>query len=399
MEEEKKENEAEAKESLDDDFADAKDPEEEAKKAEEEAKRQAEEEERKKDEEEAAAKDKEPDPYPEQPSYEYGDKNLEAMELSRQDFYKGYKKTNTVKLIISIAGLVLIILGWVLPTVLGWGSGTTPMVIALIVAAVVLVALGIESFVSRKSSDKKVNAYFNELYGHLNDYLFEGMDVQGLQGTVDSKITKEEFAKNGMFPSAVSIGSRDNITFSYEGTDFALCDAAAQKDAGKGLSTVFVGKYLRSNNAISGEGEGLLLYFRGNKRALPPKEAMASLPKLERNDTYEIYGDRSFLPYLTEEVKDLLAEIHTNKTLVDVSIAIKPGKTYFALGYEDSLMVLPMQKPYNPGPTREYRDELKLFLAIGQALNKEVAKEEAPVENKEEAPSSEPAKENEEKAA
>ena len=63
-----------------------------------------------------------------------------------------------------------------------------------------------------------------------------------------------------------------------------------------------------------------------------------------------------------------MKEIHTNKVLVDVAIAIKPGKTYFALGYEDSLMVLPMQKPFNPGPTQEYKQELELFLNLAYAF-------------------------------
>lgn len=366
---ENKENpveEVETKDVIDDDFADTKAVEEakkrEEKKKEEEAAKAVE-------EQEQEELDDQPDPFPEQDSYEYQDLALDEIEKARKDFYSSYKKMNRWKIALSIVGLAIIVLFWILPNVLHWGgeNSMVPMMVSLGVAAGVLVALGVMSYVTRKGNDKKIKAYFSVLYGKLNAYLFSGLPVGEIQGSADSKITKEEFQANGMYPKVISIGSRDNITFTYRDMDCSLADCAAQKDAGKAMQTVFVGKYLRTANSFQGSENGLVLYFRGNKRALPP-ESLPNLNLLEKNKTYAVYGDPADKKFLTPKIRSLLKGIHTNKVLVDVAIAIKPGKTYFALGYEDSLMVLPMQKPFNPGPTQEYKEELAFFLELAYAF-------------------------------
>ncbi len=350
----------------DDDFTDTKRNAEieaaKVKKAEEDAAKKEE------DEEEEALEEL-PDPFPEQASYEYSDDLLDNIEKARVAFYKEYKKNNGIKIAVSVVGLAIIILFWILPNTLHWGgdNSVVPMVVSLSVAAGVLVLLGLMSFLTRKANDKRIKAYFGVLYDNLNQYLFTGIPAENIQGKVEDKISKDEFAACGMYPGASSIGSRDNITFTYQGMDCALADAAAQKEAGKAMQTVFVGKYLRTANNFQGKEDGLVIYFRGNKRALPP-EILPKLNLLEKNKFYKIYGDPSDKKYLTPKIRSMLKEIHTNKVLVDVAIAIKPGRTYFALGYEDSLMVLPMQKPFNPGPTREYKEELAMFLELAYAL-------------------------------
>ncbi len=376
---ENKENpveEVETKDVIDDDFADTKAVEEakkrEEKKKEEEAAKAVE-------EQEQEELDDQPDPFPEQDSYEYQDLALDEIEKARKDFYSSYKKMNRWKIALSIVGLAIIVLFWILPNVLHWGgeNSMVPMMVSLGVAAGVLVALGVMSYVTRKGNDKKIKAYFSVLYGKLNAYLFSGLPVGEIQGSADSKITKEEFQANGMYPKVISIGSRDNITFTYRDMDCSLADCAAQKDAGKAMQTVFVGKYLRTANSFQGSENGLVLYFRGNKRALPP-ESLPNLNLLEKNKTYAVYGDPADKKFLTPKIRSLLKGIHTNKVLVDVAIAIKPGKTYFALGYEDSLMVLPMQKPFNPGPTQEYKEELAFFLELAYAFYQKKGESEEP---------------------
>lgn len=376
MEEEKKENFPEQEEKPgqetiaepieDDDFTDTK---RNAEIAAAKEKKEAEIAEKKQEEEEEEALEELPDPFPEQSSYEYTDDLLDNIEKARIAFYKEYKKFNGIKIAISVVGLAVIILFWILPNVLKWGGDNSmvPMVVSLSVAAGVLALLGVMSFLTRKANDKRVKTYFGVLYENLNRYLFNGIPVENIQGKVEDKISKDEFAACGMYPGASSIGSRDNITFAYRDMDCALADAAAQKEAGKAMQTVFVGKYLRTANNFQGKEDGLVIYFRGNKRALPP-EILPKLNLLEKNKFYKIYGDPSDKKYLTPKIRSLLKEIHTNKVLVDVAIAIKPGKTYFALGYEDTLMVLPMQKPFNPGPTREYKEELAMFLELAYAF-------------------------------
>lgn len=349
------EKETKIEEELDEDFADA---------VKEEAKAEPEPEPVKEPE-----KEPEPEPEPEPESYEYSDESLSQIEIKRQEFYRYYKKNGLIKMIVSISVLVVILLGWILPSTLMKNAGTLPLIIALGIAVVGVIGLAVMSFVSRKANDKHIKQYFNVYYDKTYEFVFKDKGVTNIEGYVDAKITKDEFLDNGMYPSTYTVGSRDNITFSHEGLDFALCDAAAQKEAGKGLATIFVGKYLRAPNTFEGSQEGLVIYFKGNDRALPP-ETLTTLNRLEETSKYTIYGSSGDKKFIDNKIRSLLKKITTDKVLVDVAIAIKPGKTYFCLGYEDSLMVLPMQKPFNPAPTEKLANDMAIFLDLAHSFNK-----------------------------
>ena len=88
-----------------------------------------------------------------------------------------------------------------------------------------------------------------------------------------------------------------------------------------------------------------------------------------------VYGEAGAKRALTKKVRDAIAKFQTNETLCDVSIVIKEGKTFVLLGYEDTLMVLPMEKPFNPAPTTQFKNDFAKVLALVDASNfKEEAK-------------------------
>ena len=165
-----------------------------------------------------------------------------------------------------------------------------------------------------------------------------------------------------------SVGSRDNITFTYRDMTCALADAAASVDGGKALQTIFVGKYLRTHNKLNVSDEGLLIYFSGNERALPP-EKMKTLHLCERTKRFKMYGSSQDKKVLGKKIRDGLARIRTDKLLVDVTIVIKPGRTYWYLGYEDDIMVLPNEKPFDTRFIKEYRWQIADILETARFMN------------------------------
>lgn len=64
-----------------------------------------------------------------------------------------------------------------------------------------------------------------------------------------------------------------------------------------------------------------------------------------------------------------MAKIRTNKLLVDVTIVIKSGRTYWYLGYEDDIMVLPNDKMFDPRFIKEYKEQIALILDAALLLN------------------------------
>lgn len=304
---------------------------------------------------------KEPAPAPAKGkiTIEYPDENLGKVELARQEFYKVYRKSNIVKWVVTAVCLLLIVCGWLIPNAIA-ALKEYSMIIALIACGVGLVTLLVFNYFWKKNVQTAMNRYFREYYEHTNAYVFADR-VTNLEGSIDNKIEDEELKNCDLYKDIGKVGSRATYTFEYDGKTVKVCDAAAQVIAGKALHTVFVGKYLYTTNEY--KGSDILIYFKGNKRALPPTN-LAGRKVFSDSKNIVIYGDKGTEKVITARVREALNEFKTNKTFVDMAISIREGMTYFAMGYEDDLMVIALEKPFDPNPTVQYAGDLRKVLKL-----------------------------------
>ena len=362
MEEEKKvvEENKEVTEVAEDEFLDS--PKEEAVKEEPKAEEPKEEEVKK----EKNKKEENEEPA----SYEYSDPRLEDIEEARIAWFTSYKTKNRLKILIFVCLLMIMLVGWILPTTLIRNQGMLPLYIALGICAGALVILATVSTVIRRIQGRNINEYFRTYYHAVDDYVFDGLNIKNVEGDINDKITMEEFSNMSVYYPVSQVGSRNNITFTYNGMGCALADVAAEKDGGRALQTIFVGKYLRCDNKLEvKDPSGLVIYFGGNKKALPP-EGLDKLAKLFETKTYSVYGGADDKKLLTKAMKDELGKFKMTDLLCDVTIVIKSGRTFIGLGYDDPLMVLPSQKPFNPEFVMEFKGEFKDFINFALLLNK-----------------------------
>ena len=301
-------------------------------------------------------------------SEEFDDPALQRIEDARVAWMKDFRLHSRIRTIISIVVVLAMLGGGLLPIILIKDQGLTPLYIGLGIAVVGAIGLLIYNSINRRRDQRIIGEYFEEYYAGMNQYTLANYGIDPIEGAVKDRIDPEEFKAGGAFEKVDSIGSRDNVTFEYEGMSCALADAAGQKDNGKSLETVFVGKFLRTHNQVECSEEGLFIYFKGNDRALVP-DTLQGRHALEKSKSCIIYGDPKDKNALTMKQKKAIRQIRTDDLLVDVSIAIKPGKTYWYLGYEDTIMVLPSEKTFNPVYLKKYKQQLKLILDIAKALN------------------------------
>jgi hypothetical protein len=303
-------------------------------------------------------------------TYTYEDSELQGIETARVNFFKVYKHENLVKWLVT-GGILLVILGAWLGVTFSPINNTTPgTVILLCSVAVAVIVLGVYSVLFRKKIDKAMKVYFNDYYKHNNAYVF-GDQIKDLTGTVDDKLDAAVFNAANLYKKVVKVGSRDCIHFTYKDKAITMADAAGQINGQKSLATCFVGKYLAVPN--TNEGAEIIIYLKGNKRALPPT-TLDSYEVLEDSKTMVVYGPSDGKKILTHQVREALKAIETDATLVDLAISVKRGMTYIAMGYEDNLMVLPMDKPFNPAPTMELKTNMAEIFALIDAFDAKEAK-------------------------
>ena len=72
---------------------------------------------------------------------------------------------------------------------------------------------------------------------------------------------------------------------------------------------------------------------------------------------------------LNSKVMKLVNALKPNNELVDISISIQPGTTYIALGYDDPLMVIPLDRPFNQEPVRFYKKDILKACQLAKELD------------------------------
>lgn len=299
--------------------------------------------------------------------YVYPDPELSAIESARQNFYRVYHKFNIVKWVVTGVLLVIMLAGWIIPSVLQ-NQGINfngSMYISIGTIALLIIGLIVMDVVYRRKIDVQMKTYFNEYYGHQSAYFYRDY-VKDLKGTVDDKLPAGMAKESGIYVDIAKVGSRAYQTFTYHDIPGMVVDCSFQKKGTKQLETLFAGKYLKFSEKYT-DGN-LLIYCKGNKRALPPN-SLKGRPLLEDSKNVVIYGDAKGKALLTKRVREALNQFDTNKTFLDLAIAINEKGVYFAMGYEDDFMVLPLEKPFNPAPSIQAHNDIAKVFDFIDALN------------------------------
>lgn len=309
------------------------------------------------------------------------EQDLQGIEAARQTFFKFYKKMNRIKWIVTAVILVIILVCWLVPNFITTGTDAEGNAIAL--PSEITLGIGIGGIVLglailvvyniffKKGVERETRNYFLGYYRGSDDFVF-GSITKERTGDVDAKLPPETFNEAGLYKDVAKVGSRDCIGFDYKGHHVTFSDAAAQVKGAKALETVFVGKFMCIDNLY--KGNELVVYLKGNKRALPPT-TLEGRNLLEDTKTMIVYGEHDGKRLLSKDVRAAISKIDTDATLVDFSIVVKPGKTFFLFGYEDNLMILPLEKPFDPYPTMHFKGDVEKVFAIVDTLDKSIERQ------------------------
>ena len=296
----------------------------------------------------------------------YSAKELENIEVARKEFLKIYKTQNTFKWVVSFVAIAAIIFGCIVVPNLGLGN--TGLIIMIVTLVTALAATILYTVFARKYINKKMHAYFDYFYENTNNYVFGGV-VKDIKMPFPGKIQDEAFLDNNLYKEVVSVGSRGLTEFVFEDVPVAVADCAGQVRKEKRLYPCFVGKYVYAASNYKYD-EPLYIYFKGDKRALPPTNLDGVKDVLEDKKMIVYSDNGEWKKVLTADVKKILTSISMNKELVDLAISLQKGRIFVCMGYDDPLMVLPLQNQFDPKPTELYKKDIAKVLKLVKEFNK-----------------------------
>lgn len=293
---------------------------------------------------------------------------LQTIENKRQVFWNSYKKHNTLKLVVMVVCLVAIIVAFlVLPTVLPDTKGQSGITIGI--AVIALGATYGYSVYVRKKFDKKMKEYFEEYFTCINEFALNHKGFTEVELQKPGKITVEEFNECKLYKDVCEAGSRGLTTFKYNKLEMSIVECAGNVKSGKRIAPVFVGKMVRATAKYKGE-KPVIIYLKGNERALPPTN-VSEIKNVLEDQKMVVYSDnKDWKKVLSPSVMSAIKSIKTDSILVDLAISIYGGKAFVLMGYDDPLMVLPLQNEFNPGPTEIYKKNISQIVKVVEELNK-----------------------------
>lgn len=299
----------------------------------------------------------------------YPHASLQKVEDERQIFWKSYKTHNTLKLVVMIICLAAIVVAFIVfPKVLSSNpklqTGLTIMVALLALGG----TYGYSVFV-RKKFDRKMKVYFDLYFRSVNEYVFEDKVFSEVELQTPGKITLDEFNECKLYKDVIESGSRGLTTFKCKGVEASVVDCAGNVKAEKRVKPVFVGKMIRSKASYEGDAP-VFVYLKGNERALPPT-GIDEVKNVLENEKMVVRSDyKDWKKVLNGTVMKAIESIKVDKILVDVAFAIYGGKVYIMMGYDDPLMVLPLQTEFDAKPTEIYKNDMAAIAKVLEALNK-----------------------------
>ena len=299
---------------------------------------------------------------------QYPHEALKRVEDTRLVFWKSYKLHNTFKLVVMMICLAAIIVAFiVLPNVIGNSSVQLGLTIGIAVLALGG-TYGYSLFV-RKKFERKMKEYFELYFNCCNEYVYGEKPFSGAELQNPGKITLDEFNECGLYKDVIEAGSRGLTTFKYNDLELSIVDCAGNVKAEKRMKPVFVGKMVRTTAKYDGEYP-VYVYIKGNDRALPPTN-MEGIEAVLDNEKMVVYSNyKDWQKVLNGPVMKALEAIKTDKILVDVAFSISKGKLFVMLGYDDPLMVLPLQQEFDYKPTEIYKENMGVVCKAIEALNK-----------------------------
>ena len=308
-------------------------------------------------------------------TYSYSHPALQNIEDSRKDFLRFYKKQNILKWVIGLLCLAIVIFAWIgIPNIVPVDSETgkqpafvIPLII--VVAVVVLVAVFVYTFLTKRYVKKRMRDYFSEYYSYCKDFVFDQEGFEEAELQFPDKIERVQFDENLIYCNVAEIGSRGLTEFKFNGDLMMVCDCAAQVKNDKSIMPVFVGKYLVAPAAYAEENQ-IIIYLKGDHRALPPTN-LEGIKAVFDDKVMSIYSNnKDWSKVVNAKVLKSLKAIKIGKELIDVAISVNNGKVYFCLGYDDPLMVLPLEQPFNPKPITEYKKDMAVIAKLAEEFSK-----------------------------
>ena len=294
----------------------------------------------------------------------------EQVETARLALHESFQKTKMISRILSI----VVIFAMIGALILVVQKDSVCKIFGYIIAGVILLAMIVFYFVTRKKFPDGSREYVKKITFIMNRDTYG--DPKFSDTTIDTteKFKLADTLKDNIYKDVIDIASRNIVHGKYNNLPFSCGELALYVNGPKKNSKVvcFLGYFASLENSLHFE-DRLIVTIKGEGEK--PSDLPTQIDDLEmlfEQDNFVIYGKKGadFKKILGSKFLSAIKAIEVKGPFLNLNVVLTAGRTSFYMSYDDSLMILPFEKPFDPTTRNQFSGSLvKVFEAA--ALLKE----------------------------
>lgn len=283
------------------------------------------------------------------------------IEDARQDLYKAYAKSRRISnilmfaVVVAICGIMFMIIQ----------NNQVLKIVGYSLAGALVVGMIVYYVITRKNLPNKVQKYVPYVMKTLNDKMFTMPGFSNISNNPEEKLQMDDLIGDGVYVEANNINSRNVVRGEYNGHHFLYAEAALTRPAQKKqqVPPLFVGRYISVPNQMKFDGR-FVFNFKNPKQPLDVPNAINDLKVLEEKDDFAVYGPENvnYHDIINNKIINQFKKLQIEGHLLNLNVVFWGGHTAVYLSYDDAILSVPFDKPFDKDGFEKSLDDLVICL-------------------------------------
>ena len=267
------------------------------------------------------------------------------VEEKRNELFKAYSKQRRISnilmfaILIAIVGVMFLIMN----------NNQVLKIVGYCCAGALLIGMVLYYVLSRKGFPNKTKEYMTTVTQLFRDRQFKET-YDDVRYDAEEKMAVADFTGDGVYKDITATNSRNVVRMDYKGHHVTYAEVALLRPAQKRqqVPPIFVGKYITMPNELEFEGRFVIAY-KNPKQPYDLPNNVDDLVALEEKDDLVVYGpkDADFRKVLGGSFISDVRRFRIDNHLFNINIAIWGGHSAAYLSYDDGVMAIPFEKPFD----------------------------------------------------
>ena len=284
-----------------------------------------------------------------------------VIEDARQDLFKAYSKSRRISnilmfaVVIAICGIMFLIIN----------NNQVLKIVGYSLAGALVLGMILYYVLTRNKLPNKVKGYVPFVMKTLNEKMFSMQGFSEIKNDPEEKLQMDDLVGDGVYAEASGINSRNVVRGVYNGHHFLYAEAALTRPAQKKqqVPPLFVGHYISVPNQMKFDGH-FIFNFRNPKQPLDIPNAVSDLKVLEEKEDFVVYGpeNANYHDVIDNKVISEFKKLKIEGHLLNVNVVFWGGHTAVYLSYDDPILSVPFDKPFDKNGFEASLDDLVICM-------------------------------------